>query len=154
MGSLAGHIELFLSQSSLLGIVTISFRLIICFVCRGGPFDALDFILFFQGVLQSFVDRHGEAIGIFAEGEAKKLALKITRLRLVLKLENEKAAIAVFGNVVVSDRLLVVDLDTVTRYLKRIALSICPITEVGCFCFFFFGSRDSGDWQEHDREKR
>src|SRR5207244_3413852 len=69
-------------------------RFTLVFLRRCGPFDVLDFVLFFQGILQSFVDRHGEAIGIFAESEAKEFALEVARLTLVLKLKNEEAAVA------------------------------------------------------------
>src|SRR5437762_2712101 len=152
--SLAAHIELLLSQSSLLGIVTISLRLVICFVCRGGPFDALDFILFFQSVLQSFVDRHGEAVGIFAEGEAKEFALEVARLTLVLKLENEEATVAVLGNIIITDRLLFIHLNIAARYLKLVAVPILPVAVIRS-CFLLFGSGgDRGSRDEHDREER
>src|SRR5205823_13805606 len=105
--------------------------IILIFLGRRGPFDPLDFIFLFQRVGQRFVDRHGEAIEIFAECDSEEFALEVTRSILVLNLENEEAAITIFGNIVVADGLLVVYLNTVARYLKRIAVSRCPITEIG-----------------------
>ena len=124
----------------------------VIFLRLRGPFDALDFVFLFQRVGQVLVNRHGEAIGIFAEGDAQELALKVARLALVLNLEHEKAAITIFGDVIVSDRLLFVYLDAVARYLKRIAVSTCPITEI--WGLLFFGGGDLGSRDERDREKR
>src|SRR5205814_8192610 len=131
---------------------TLRFPLI--FLRRRGPFDVLDFVLFFQGVLQGFVDRHGEAIRIFAEGEAKELALEVARLTLVLKLENEEAAVAVLGNIIITDRLLFIHLNIAARYLKLVAVPILPVAVIRS-CFLLFGSGgDRGSRDEHDREKR
>src|SRR6476661_2146908 len=128
--------------------------IILIFLGRRSPFDPLDFVFLFQGVGQRLVDRHGEAIGILAECDSEEFALEVTRSILVLNLENEEAAITIFGNIVVANGLLVVYLNTVARYLKRIAVSICPITEIGCCLFFFLGSRDPGGRHKQDREKR
>src|SRR5438093_1613801 len=112
-------------------------RFTLIFLRRCGPFDVLDFVLFFQGILQSFVDRHGEAIGIFAESEAKEFALEVARLTLVLKLKNEEAAVAVLGNIIITDGLLLIHLNTPAGYLKLIAMRIFPIAIIrSCFLLF------------------
>src|SRR6266496_6688076 len=129
-------------------------RFTLIFLRRCGPFDVLDFVLFFQGVLQSFIDRHGKAIGIFAESEAKEFALEVARLTLVLKLKNEEAAVAVLGNIIITDGLLLIHLNTPARYLKLIAMRIFPVAIIRSCFLLFCGGGDPGSRDKHDREKR
>src|SRR6266487_3214026 len=135
-------------------LLRFTLRFTLIFLRRRGPFDVLDFVLFSQGILQSFVDRHGEAIGIFAESEAKEFALEVARLTLVLKLKNEEAAVAVLGNIIITDGLLLIHLNTPARYLKLIAMRIFPVAIIRSCFLLFCGGGDPGSRDKHDREKR